>query len=160
MKFDTTPLMSPARQLTCQNYAWAIDFAMLDLDRRPLLMMVVDVQSHRPLSVTATLAVPARVAATLERLVRREGAPEEIWTDHGYDHRFHPALQALSERHRISIAYGPMPAIKTLAEPILHDLSVFLRDKRFATLMELGHDIERWRQSYKTATPTAPNVNQ
>lgn len=160
MKFDTTPLMSPARQLTCQNYAWAIDFAMLDLDRRPLLMMVVDVQSHRPLSVTATLAVPARVAATLERLVRREGAPEELWTDHGYDHRFHPALQALSERHRISIAYGPMPAIKTLAEPILHDLSVFLRDKRFATLMELGHDIERWRQSYKTVTPTAPNVNQ
>jgi hypothetical protein len=160
MKFNATPFISPARQLTCQNYAWAIDFAMLDLDRRPLLMMVVDVQSRRPLSATATLAVPERVAGTLERLVRREGTPEEIWTDHGFDHRFHPALQAWSERHRISITYGPMPAIKALAEPILRDLSVFLRDKRFATLMELGHEIERWRQSHTGAARPLPDVNQ
>jgi hypothetical protein len=160
MKFDTTPFMPPARQLTYQNYAWAIDFAKLDLGRRPLLMMVVDVQSQRPLSATATLAVPARVAATLERLVQREGAPEEILTGHGWDHRVDPALQALSERHRISIAYGLLPAIKTLSEPILHDLSVFLRDKRFATLMELGHEIERWRQSYTGAARPLPDVNQ
>jgi hypothetical protein len=147
MKFDTTPLISTASEPACQNYAWAIDFAVLDLYRRPLLMMVIDVQSRRPLSATVTLAAPARVAATLERLVRREGAPEEILTGHrGWDHRFHPALDTLSERHRISIAHGL--AIKSLAEPILHDLSVSLRDKRFATLMELGHEIERWRQSY------------
>jgi hypothetical protein len=159
MKFDTTPFVPPARQLTYPNYAWTIDFVKLDLDRRPLLMMVVDVQSQRPLSATATLAVPARVGATLEQLVRREGAPEEILTCHCWDHRVDPALQALAERHRISIAYGLLP-IKTLSEPILHNLSVFLRDKRFATLMELGHEIERWRQSYTGAARPLPDVNQ
>jgi hypothetical protein len=63
---------------------------------------------------------------------------------------------------RISIIYCPMqvPMLKPISELILRDLSAFLRDKRFPTLMELGHDIERWRQSYTAAARPLRDVNQ
>jgi hypothetical protein len=53
-----------------------------------------------------------------------------------------------------------MPRTKALAESAFRDLSAFLRDKRSPTVAELGHDIERWRQSYTPAGRALPNVNQ
>jgi hypothetical protein len=55
MKFNAAQSMPnmAARQVTRRNQAWAIDKARLDLgNRRPLIMMVVDVHSRLPLSLT------------------------------------------------------------------------------------------------------------
>lgn len=161
MKFDTTPFMSPDRQLTCQHQAWAIEFAVLDWGCRPLLMMVVDVDAHTslPLSATASVAMPEDIVGMLERLVRRSAKPEEVWIDHGFGHG-RAALQSWAEQRRISINYGPMLRTRALTKPLLRDLAAFLRGNRSASLTELGHEIERWRQSYETAAPIVPNVNQ
>lgn len=148
MKFDTTPFMSPDRRLTCQNQAWAIEFAVLDLDCRPLLMMVIDVHAptRLPLSATASLAMPEDVVGMLERLVRRSGKPEEVWIYYGFGHG-RAALQSWAERHRILINYGPMLRTRALTKPLLRDLAASLRGNRFASLTELENEIERWRVS-------------
>jgi hypothetical protein len=163
MKFNSTPPMrnAPAQQFTRANQAWEVDFAMLDFAERPLVMLVVDVGTRRPLSATVSLAVVEDIVATLQRLVRRSGSPEQVWMTYGisydsYDGRF---LRAWAEQHRISLTRLPLQT-KSVTERLFCDLSAFLRDKRFATLMELGHDIERWRQSYKATIPTIPNVDQ
>lgn len=122
-------------------------------------MLVVDVGTRRPLSATMSLAIADDVVATLERLARRSGYPQELWVDHGREDHFRP-IQTWSERHRITVTYGPSRRTKAAAERPLRDLSASLRDKRFPTLLELGHEIERWRQSYAPAAPTIPDVNQ
>jgi|GEM_PF-6580227 len=161
MKFDTTPFLSPARGVTCHNRAWAIEFATLDLDCRPFLMMVADiyVDARLPLSVTVSVAMPEDVVGALERLVHRSGKPEEIWIDHDLGHG-RAALRTWAEQRRISIVYGSRPRTKALTEPLVRDLGAFLHGKRFSSLIELGHDIERWRQSYGAADHTVPNANQ
>jgi hypothetical protein len=52
-----------------------------------------------------------------------------------------------------------LPQMRSLPERILRDLGDFLRDKHFPTLIELSHDIERWRQSY-AARSIPDNANQ
>jgi hypothetical protein len=157
MKFDTTPFMSRDHQLTCQNQAWAIEFAVLDLDCRPLLMMVVDVHAHTrfPLSATSSLAMPEDVVGMLERLVRRSGKPEEVWIDHGFGHG-RAALQSWAEQYRIPINYGLTLQTRALTKPLLRDLAAFLRGNRFASLTELGNEIERWRASSPRPAPPFP----
>ena len=142
---------------TRRNQAWAVDFAVLDANSRPFVMIVVDVHTRLPLSATVTPGIAEDVTATLGRLGRRSGVPNNIWLDRGLHTR---AIQNWTEANGISIACGPSPRIKAVTEPLLRDLRGYLHDNRFPALIELGHDIERWRQFYKTATPTVPNVNQ
>src|ERR1700694_777318 len=100
MKFDTKRFIAKAaaRQVTRQNQAWAIDFAMLDFADRPFVMLVVDVGTRRPLSATMSLVVVEDIIAMLERLVRRLGTPEQVWMDYSLAYNsllfceFHPAL--------------------------------------------------------------------
>jgi transposase InsO family protein len=157
MKLDNPPFMpkKPARQMTRLNEAWAVDFMVLDCAHRPLVMLVVDVGTRRALSATVSLAIAEDVVATLERLVRRSGRPQEIWVDDGRGYRFHP-VRVWSERHGITVTYGPSPRSKAVAERPLHHLRAHLHDKSFATLTELGHDIERWRQAYTAGIRTEP----
>jgi hypothetical protein len=112
------------------------------------------------LSATVTFGI-ADIGTGLERLVDRSGRPEQIWLDNYYKSRSDPALKSWAEEHRISIIYVlmQMPQMKSLSERILRDLGAFLRDKHFPTLIELSHDIERWRQSY-AARPIPDNANQ
>nr|WP_249782454.1 MULTISPECIES: DDE-type integrase/transposase/recombinase [unclassified Bradyrhizobium] len=162
------PFMSrtPALRETRPSETWAVDFMVLDFPSRPYVMLVADVGTRRPLSAAVSLVVIEDIIAALERLVRRSGRPEQIWMDHSLAYRslmgdFHPALQAWARRHGISVTASPTPRTTAAAERLLRDLSTFLRDKRFPTLMELGHDIERWRQSYVAAADThIPNVTQ
>jgi Integrase core domain len=147
MKFDTKQLAKTAKpEVTRQNQAWAVDFARLDLDLRPFVMLVTDVHTRRPLSATVSLTVPQDIADTLNRTIGRSGRPEEIWIDNGFE--YHTTLLTLVEQHGITIIYCPMrqPWLKTISEPVLRDLGAFLCDKSFPSLTELGHDIERWRQ--------------
>jgi hypothetical protein len=163
MKIKTTPLMpnTPARHVTRRNQAWEIDFAMLDRPHRPFVMLVIDVVTRRPLSATVSLMVVEDIVATLQRLVRRLGSPEQVWMSYGvsfvsYDSR---SLWDWAQQHRISLTRVPLQT-KTESERLFRDLSAFLRDKRHSTLVAVGHDIERWRQSYGAAVSTVPNVNQ
>jgi hypothetical protein len=52
MKFNTQSSASAAPHAARRNVAWAIDFAMLDFAHRPLVMLVVDIDTRRPLSAT------------------------------------------------------------------------------------------------------------
>jgi hypothetical protein len=143
------------------NEVWEVDFAMLNFADRPLVMLVVDVGTRCPLSATVSLAVVEDIVAMLERLVRRLGRPQEIWMTYGvsydsYDGRF---LRAWAEQHRISLTRLPLQT-KSVAERLFCDLNAFLRDKRHSTLMAVGHEIERWRQSYVATARPFPTVNQ
>jgi transposase InsO family protein len=161
MKFNTAQSMPnmAARQVTRRNQAWAIDNARLDLgNRRPLIMMVVDVHSRLPLSLTVSPAVAGAIAKTLDRLVRRSGPLEDIWIYR--DSGLELALRRWAKFHRIGITRGPMPQMKTLAEPILSDLGAFLQHVRFPTRTQLGHGLERWRQRYTAGTPSISNANK
>jgi hypothetical protein len=147
---------------TRRNQAWAVDFAVLDFAERPLVKLVIDVRTRRPLSATLTLAIDDDLPAGLDRLVRRTGRPEEIWFDNQYEFCFGGALRFWAHQHRISIIYASMvmPQGRALSERLFRDLAACLGDKRFPTLMELGHDIERWRQRYCAAPQAIPNVDQ
>lgn len=147
------------RKVTRRNQAWAIDSAVLDFPQRIFVRLVIDVSTRRPLNATLTFGI-ADIGSGLERLVDRSGRPEQLWLDSYYNSRFDPALKSWTEQHRISIIYVPtkMPQMKSLFERHHRDLSVFLRDKRYPTLTELGHDIERWR--YCTAEQHIPDVKQ
>lgn len=165
MKLNSTPPMrnAPAQQFTRANRAWAVDYAILDLAERPFVMLVIDVHTRRPLMATVTPTIPEDIAAALERSFHWPSLPEEIWIDRAFERN--AALRPWAHEHRISIIYVPvlMPQMKSLSERPLRDLSAFLRDKRFPTLMELGHDIERWRQHYAAARrpfPAITNSNQ
>jgi hypothetical protein len=154
MKFDNPPFLpkATARRVTRPNEAWEIDFAMINFSDRPFVMLVIDVGTRRPLSATVSIMVVEDIVATLQRLVQRSGSPEQVWMTYGvsydtYDGRF---LRAWAEQHRVSLTRLPLQT-KAVAERLLCDLSAFLRDKRHSTLMALGHDIERWRQSYTPA---------
>jgi hypothetical protein len=163
MKLNSTPPMSnaPARRFTRANQAWAVDHAVLDFPQRIFVRLVTDVSTRRPLSATLTFGI-ADIGTGLERLADRSGRPEQIWLDNYYKSRSDPALKSWTEQHRISIIYVPMqmPQMKSLSERLHRDLSAFLHGKRFPTLMELGHDIERWRQRYCAAAQPIPDVKQ
>jgi hypothetical protein len=143
------------------NEAWTIDCAMLDWPHRPLVMLVIDVATRRPLSATVSLMVVEDIVATLQRLVRRSGRPEQVWMCYGvsYDSYDSRPLLDWAEQHRISLTRLPLQT-KSVSERPFWDLSAFLRDKRHSTLVALGHGIERWRQSYDPAVSTISNVNQ
>lgn len=107
MKFNTQSPTPAASHGARRNEAWAIDFAKLDLDRRPLVVMVIDVYTRRPLSATVTLSIAEDIAAGLGRLVRRSGCPHEIRIDHGFDQlcgfkdwRNYSGLGPAAPRHR------------------------------------------------------------
>lgn len=154
----TNDLMKP--HPTRRNQAWAIDFARLDLDRRPLVMMVIDGYTHRLLSAAVKPAIVEGIAIGLMQLVRRSGRPHEIWIDHEFDHSCKP-LRSWAEEHRISVTRVPMIRMKALTEPIARDLVTFLHDKRLTRRIELDHEIERWRQSYTIAVrPLPKNADQ
>lgn len=150
-----TQLIKPP---TRRNQAWAVDFAMLDVVHRPFVMMVADVGTRRPLSATVSLVVVEDIIIILERLVRRTGPPEQIWMDHNLAYNsvlgdFHPALQAWAKDRRVLLTHDRMLRTR-VSERLFRDLSASMRGKSFPTLMELGHDIERWRQSYIAASGT------
>jgi ribosomal protein S18 acetylase RimI-like enzyme len=166
MKFNDQPFMptTPRRRVTRPNEAWAIDFMVLDFAQRPFVILVADVGTRRPLSATVSHVVVEDIVARLERLVQRSGSPKQVWLDYSIAYnshpgRFHQALQDWAEQHRISLTHDPMFRTRSVAEQLLRDLRAFLRNKHFPTLIELGHDIERWRQSAAAAAPI-PNVNQ
>jgi len=159
MKFDYLPFMrtTPARQVTRPNEAWAIDFAILDFAQRPSVMLVVDVGTGRPLSATVSLVVAEDIVVVLDRLVRRSGSPEQVWMDYSISYNtdqgcFHPSLHDWAKQNRIWLTHDLMLQTRRVSERPLRKLEAFLRDKQFPTLIELGREIERWRQSY-TAAP-------
>lgn len=157
--------INPAHQKMRANQAWLIDFMVLDFTDRPFVMLVVDVGTRRPLSATVGLVVVEDIIAMLERLVRRSGRPEQVWLDHSLAYNsalgdFHPALQAWAKHHRTLLTQVPMLRTKFVAERLLRDLSAFLRGKSYPTLMELGHDLERWRQQRAADTPSLSNADQ
>ena len=163
MNFNSKPPIrnAPAQQFTRANQAWAVDHAVLDFPQRIFVRLVTEVGTRRPLSATLTFGI-ADIGTGLERMVDRSGRPEQIWLDNYYKTRSDPALKSWTERHRISIIYVPMRMLqmKSLSERLYRDLGAFLRDKRFTTLTELGHEIERWRQSYTAAAPSLPGNHQ
>ncbi|WLA64924.1 DDE-type integrase/transposase/recombinase [Bradyrhizobium diazoefficiens] len=142
---------------TRRNQAWAVDFAVLDAKGRPFVMIVVDVHTRLPLSATVSLGLADDFTAILDRLSRRLGFPEEIWIDGG---RHAQALQTWAEPHGISVAHGPSPQIRAVTELRLRDLCMSLLRKGCASLMELGHEAERWRQSYPAIPKPFSEVNQ
>lgn len=129
------------------NQVWAVDLALLDLPERPVLMLVIDVDTRRPLSATVSGAGSDDVVATLDGLSHRLGLPKEIWIDRG----LYP-VQAWSDRHGIDTRCGPDPRTRAVTEKPLRHLCAHLAGKHPATLMELGHEIERWRRSYAATT--------
>ncbi len=163
MKFDAKQFgaKTAGTNVTHRNQAWAVDHAVLDFPQRIFVRLVTEVGTRRPLSATLTFGI-ADIGTGLERMVDRSGRPEQIWLDNYYKTRSDPALKSWTERHRISIIYVPMQTLqmKSLSERLYRDLGAFLRDKRFPTLWELSHELERWRQRYAPATPPLPNANQ
>ncbi|MCK1603456.1 hypothetical protein IVB02_18915 [Bradyrhizobium sp. 166] len=157
MQFDNLQF-TPA---TCPNEAWMVDSMALDFAERPFVRLVADVASRRPLSATLTLQVDHDLHTGLDRLVRRSGPPDQIWFDKQYEFCLGGTLNFWAHEHRISIVYVPMqmPSLKSVSEPILHNLGSHLRENHFSTLMELGHEIERWRQSYRAERPIS-SINQ
>jgi hypothetical protein len=156
----TLPVSNVIAGLTRANQAWAVDHAVLDFSQRIFVRLVTDVGTRRPLSATLTFGI-ADIGTGLERLTDRSGRPEQIWLDNYYESRSDPALRSWAEQHRISIIYVPtlIPEMKCLSERFIQSLSAFLQDRRFPTLAELSHDIERWRQTY--AERSLPkNANQ
>ena len=105
----TNDLMKP--HPTCRNQAWAIDFARLVLDRKPLVMMVIDVYTHRLLRAAVKPAIAESIAIELMQLVRRSGRPHQIWIDHEFDHSCRP-LRSWAEVHRIPVTHVPMIRMK------------------------------------------------
>jgi transposase InsO family protein len=161
MKSETMKLKTSATALraTRRNEVWMIDIARLDVGSRlTSVMMVVDVHSRLPLSLTVSPAIAGAIATTLDRLVRRSGPLEDIWIYR--DSGLELALRRWAKFHWIGITRGPMPQMKTLAEPILSDLGAFLHDVRFPTRTQLGHGLERWRQRYTADTPSISNTNK
>jgi transposase InsO family protein len=152
MKLKTSATALPA---TRRNQVWMMDIARLDVGSRlTSVMMVVDVHSRLPLSLTVSPAIAGAIAiaTTLDRLVRRSGPLEDIWIYR--DSGLELALRRWAKFHRIGITRGPMPEMKTLAEPILSDLGAFLHDVRFPTRTQLGHGLEIWGQRYTAGTPS------
>jgi hypothetical protein len=155
MKFEKMP----ARQVTRPNQAWAIDFALLDLPQKSIVMLVIDVGTRMPLSATTlTRAIAGNViATTLDRLGRRLGKPEQIWMDYGFANNSGHALQKWARRRAVLTHLG---MISTVSERHFRSLGNCLRDKHFPTLVELGREMERWRQSYVAALQLSENANQ
>ncbi|UFW43317.1 hypothetical protein [Bradyrhizobium sp. WSM471] len=147
------------RQATRRNQAWAIDIAMLDLDGRPIVTLVIDVHTRRPLSATVSSELSGAVTDGLDQLVRSFDRPEAIWLDYIHDHAFFPFL-TWADRHGIPLVYGSPPATSALANAVLRDLGAHLQNKPLTTLMDLGHQIERWRESYSLAARTFPDIDQ
>ncbi|WP_407180408.1 glyoxalase superfamily protein [Bradyrhizobium sp. STM 3562] len=164
MKFDLRfKPMNPTRRVTRPNEAWAADFMALDFPDRPSVMLVADVGTRRPLSATVSVVVVQDIIATLERRVRRSGRPDEIWMEGNLAYNsplgdFHPAVRSWAKQHRIRLTHDPMLRTSRVSDRLFRELTAFLHDKQFPTLIELGQDIERWRQSYTVAA--IPNVNQ
>jgi hypothetical protein len=145
MKFNKAFMPNtPADRQMRANRAWAVDFQVLDLPHRPMVMLVTDFGTRLPLGATVTLPMAEDVVATLERLAWRSKCPDEIWIGHSFR-----LLETWAGQHGISVSYhSPTPQMKATSERLLRDLGSYFGDKSFASLMELGHDIERWRQSY------------
>lgn len=140
-------IYQPTKPLpTRRNEAWAVNVAKLDIPNRPTIVMVVDVGTRGLLSATVTLAAGQDVAHTLERLVRRSGTPREIWVDRGLR-----PLHVLTERYGFEVVSGAGSRIDAVTAPALLRLRAHLHDRRFASLVELGHEIERWRKSRRSA---------
>lgn len=142
----TKNLLTPAPQVTRTNEAWAIDFVVLDQPGRPRILLVIDIGTRRPLAATVIRAMATDVVATLDSLSQQATLPRELWIDNSLE----PALRLWAENHRVAFLSRPtqMPQMKALAEPILRDLAVSVRDKRFQTPTELGKEIERWCRGY------------
>lgn len=167
MKNSSPPLARRifANRAMHANRTWAVDFLVLNFVHRPFVMLIVDVGTRRPLSATVNLMTVEDILTGLERLVRRTPSPQQIWMDYCPVYtvrtgRFHPVLEAWAEHHNVQLAQGPMLAAKWVPERLFGDLSAFLRNKHFPTLIELSHDIERWRQSYIAADDAASTINQ
>jgi hypothetical protein len=157
MKFKSKflPNKTTHRQIRA-NQAWAVDLAILDLPHRPVVMLVIDVGTRLPLSATVTPTIAEGVVATLERLARRSKRPDEIWIGDSFR-----LIETWAGQHGISVSYyRPTPQMRAISERVLRDLGSYLGDKRFASPMELGHAIERWRQSYVAARPLPKNADQ
>ncbi|WP_407180407.1 hypothetical protein [Bradyrhizobium sp. STM 3562] len=146
-----------ARQATRRNQAWAVDIAMLDLGGSPLVTLVIDVHTRCPLSATVSPTISGAVTDGLDRLVRSFERPEAIWVDYVHDHASFPFM-TWADRHGISLIYGVLPRAKDLTQAALRDLGAHLHDKHFATLIELGDDIERWRKRYAPTPRAFPAV--
>ncbi|MHC2275353.1 transposase InsO family protein [Bradyrhizobium diazoefficiens] len=153
-------IYQPTKPLpTRRNEAWAVNVAKLDIPNRPTIMMVVDIGTRRLLSATVSLAVSEDIVATLERLTRRTGCPRQIWVDHSSTYRW-GLFQDWSRQRGIEILHGPGPQARAVTEGPLRHLCSSLHAKHLPTLMELGHEIERWRQSYVAPARTAPELGQ
>jgi transposase InsO family protein len=163
MKSEIMKLKTSATALraTRRNQVWMIDIARLDVGSRlTSVMMVVDVHSRLPLSLTVSPAIAGAIAiaTTLDRLVRRSGPLEDIWIYR--DSGLELALRRWAKFHRIAITFGPMLKAKALTEPIFRDLGAFLRGNLFSTHAKLGLGLEKWRQSYAAAARPLPNAPQ
>lgn len=135
---------------TRANETWAVDHAILDWPERLFVMLVIDVATRRPLSATVSLAVSEDIVATLERLTSRIGCPRQIWVDNSSAYRW-GLFQVWSRQRGIEVLHGPGPQARAVTERPLHHLCSSLHPKQIPTLMDLGHEIERWRQSYVAA---------
>jgi transposase InsO family protein len=158
MKFNPQPMakMAAAGMVVRPNEVWSIDVVRLDLGNRPFVVMVIDVHTRRLLAAVLTSATDEVVAATLERLARRSKRPDEIWIDDSFR-----LIETWAGQHGISVSYyRPTPQMRAISERVLRDLGSYLGDKSFASPMELGHAIERWRQSYVAARPLPKNADQ
>lgn len=167
MTIGSPPLvpMTSANRPMRANETWAVDFMVLDYARRPFVMLITDVGTRRPLSATVSLMTVEDIIIRLERLVRRSASPQQIWMDYGtvYTVRpgcFHPVLQAWATHHNVRLAHSPTFATRCVSERLFTDLSTLLRDKKFPTLVELGHEVERWRQSYAAVDRAASTITQ
>lgn len=149
-----------APQVTQEGQAWRVECVKLDVGgkRAPFIMLAIDIYTRQPQVAVVWSAAAKDVAAALDRLIRQWKPPQEIWIDNGFDDS---ALRYFSLQHRVAVVYTPpSPRWKALSAPIIRDLNAFLRDKPHPSLMALGHDIERWRQSYAAPARTIHNVNQ
>ncbi|MHC2674470.1 transposase InsO family protein [Bradyrhizobium diazoefficiens] len=154
-----TPSLAANHRPAGPNEVWCAEMMRPDLAGRPLILLIVDVHTRHPL-----LAVPATsvedIATTLDRLSRHSGRPKELRIDHALE--FNPALRDWAHERGVRIVQGPpgAPQWKAVSEPIIRKLADHLSGKRFATLADLGHDLENWRQHRVAEFDPVPTSNQ
>ncbi len=140
------------------NQQWALDFVSdaLGAGRRFRCLNVIDTCTREALAIVADTSLGgARVAAELDQLVKRNGAPREIILDNGPELRS-KALDRWASGHHITLRF--IDPGKPVQNAVCESFNGRLRDEClnqhwFLTLHDARTILERWRHDYNHVRP-------
>jgi hypothetical protein len=149
---------------TRENEVWLVDHVLRDDDRRTRILIVFDVFSRLPVVLSAVdpaVGIAEQLIALLNEACGEMRRPAMIWVDAGYEFRS-PELVEWTARYAINILYGAPMEKRSIVEPFLRQLGLFLRDSSSAKPDELKGDLEKWRQanSRRRLTSQPPLVGE